>query len=123
MAIRLFGSLILSGVMMLEHLGYEVTEAGDGQAALALYREALAQGRGFAAVIMDLTVPGGMGGREAAQELHRLDPGARVVVASGYSNDPVLANYEEYGFCAAVVKPFRLEELAAGVEAALSSAS
>ena len=106
---------------MLVHMGHEVAVARDGQTALALYQEALGQGKRFDAVIMDLTVPGGMGGREAVRELLRIDPAARVIVASGYSNDPVMAAYIDYGFCAAVSKPFRLQELASGVERALNS--
>jgi len=60
---------------------------------------------------MDLTIPGGMGGKEAAAEILKIDPSARLIAASGYSNDTVLANYTEYGFSAVLRKPFRLEEL------------
>ena len=106
---------------MLVHLGHEVEVAEDGGAALALYQEATGQGRKFEVVIMDLTVPGGMGGKEAVRELRKIDPDARVIVASGYANDPVMAGYADYGFRAAVTKPFRLQELAAGVQSALGS--
>jgi DNA-binding NarL/FixJ family response regulator len=61
---------------------------------------------------MDLTIPGGMGGEETVKELKKIDPEAKVVVSSGYSNDAVLSRHEEYGFCAALTKPWRLEELA-----------
>ena len=104
---------------MLVHLGHAVEVAGDGQAAVALYQEALRQGRRFDVVILDLTIPGGMGGKETVRELLRIDPASRVIVASGYSNDPIMAAYADYGFRAAVSKPFRLQELAAGVEKAL----
>ena len=62
-------------------------------------------------VIMDLTIPGGMGGQEAAKKLLQFDPAARIIVASGYSNDPVMADYEKYGFRAAIAKPFKLRDL------------
>ncbi|MFZ5798447.1 MAG: hybrid sensor histidine kinase/response regulator, partial [Thermodesulfobacteriota bacterium] len=108
---------------MLNHLGHEVEVAGDGKAAVDLYQEALSRGQRFDAVILDLTVPGGMGGKEAVRELLSLDPNAQVIVSSGYSNDPVMADHVDYGFCAAVVKPFRLEDLAAAMEKALASGS
>ena len=62
-------------------------------------------------IIMDLTIPGGMGGKEAVQEILKINPKAKVVVASGYSNDPVMAHYQEYGFKASIAKPFRMAEL------------
>ncbi|MHB1350822.1 MAG: hybrid sensor histidine kinase/response regulator [Desulfobulbaceae bacterium] len=108
---------------MLNHLGHEVEVAGDGKAAVDLYQEALSRGQRFDAVILDLTVPGGMGGKEAVRELLSLDPNAQVIVSSGYSNDPVMADHVDYGFCAAVVKPFRLEDLAAAMEKALATGS
>lgn len=106
---------------MLEHMGHEVTQAADGEEALNSYRRSMEEGRRFDLVIMDLTIPGGMGGREAVQELHKIDPAARVVVASGYSNDPIMASFGNYGFRAAVVKPFRLKELAAAIKLAASN--
>lgn len=104
---------------MLRHFGCLVRAVGEGSEAVEAYRQSLAEGRPFAAVIMDLTIPGGMGGREAVGEILALDPGARVVVTSGYSRDPILANYRDYGFCAAVVKPYRLAELNAALSAAI----
>ncbi len=70
-------------------------------------------------VILDLTVPGGMGGKEAARKILLLNPKARLIVASGYSNDPVMAEYREYGFRAAVAKPFTLRELNRAIASAL----
>jgi len=64
------------------------------------------------AVIMDLTIPGGMGSKEAAQHILAFDSAASLIVASGYSNDPVMAEYKSYGFCAAVAKPCRPDEIA-----------
>ena len=101
---------------MRHYFGHEVTVAGDGEAAVQLYRDRLEQGRVFDLVIMDLTIPGGMGGKEAVREVLRLDPEARVVVASGYSDDPILADCETYGFCAAIVKPFQTQDLASVLE-------
>jgi CheY-like chemotaxis protein len=96
---------------MLGRLGYEAEYATDGRQALELYQEAMASSRGFAAVVMDLTIPGGMGGREAVTRLRQLDPAARVVVSSGYSDDPVLADHRAYGFDEMVSKPYRLHDL------------
>jgi DNA-binding NarL/FixJ family response regulator len=85
-----------------------------------LYREAADRNHKFDLVIMDLTIPGGMGGKEAVREIHKIDPQARVIVASGYSNDPIIASFAEYGFCAAVIKPFQLQDLAARIASALT---
>jgi len=92
-------------------LGYQVTVVGDGGAVVAAYREALDAERPFSVVIMDLTVPEGMGGREAIEELQRVDPKVRAIVASGYARDPVMADYRAAGFAAAIAKPFTISEL------------
>jgi PAS domain S-box-containing protein len=97
---------------MLESLGYEVVCADDGREALSKYQSARSEGRTFDAVIMDLTVPGGMGGKEGIQRLREEDPKVMAFVSSGYSNDPVLARPTEYGFTDKIQKPFRLDELA-----------
>lgn len=78
---------------------------------MAAYAEAMTRGTPFDLVIMDLTIPGGMGGREAVDKILAIDPTARVVVASGYSNDPVMAHYRDHGFVAMLVKPFRIVDL------------
>ena len=96
---------------ILKTLGYEVEHAGDGREALAIYRKAKESAVPFDAVIMDLTIPGGMGGREAVGELLRIDPGAKVIVSSGYSQDPVMANFRDYGFAGVISKPYRVSEL------------
>ena len=97
---------------MLCSLGYEVQTAPDGAEAVRLYRQARADHRPFDAVILDLTVPGGLGGRETLQALRTLDPLIRAIVSSGYSADPILARHRDYGFAAMVAKPYRLEDLA-----------
>ncbi|MEM1178381.1 MAG: ATP-binding protein [Acidobacteriota bacterium] len=95
---------------MLERLGFEVVFAEDGERAIELYG-AGGEARVFDLVMMDLTVPGGMGGQEAMRRLLEIDPDVRAIVYSGYSNDPVLANYRDYGFIGRLTKPFRLTEL------------
>jgi two-component system, cell cycle sensor histidine kinase and response regulator CckA len=97
--------------------GYEVKGVASGTAARRAYREAMAQGRPFDLVLMDLTVPGGDGGKETMPKLLDIDPGAKGIVVSGYSDDPVLANYENYGFLARLAKPYRMEQLLRAVAA------
>ena len=82
-----------------------------GEEALSRYSQAKQTGIPFAAVIMDLTVPGAMGGKEAVQRLLEIDPQAVAIISSGYSNDPVIANYRDYGFREMIGKPFTAEKL------------
>ena len=72
-------------------------------------------------VIMDLTIPGGKGGKEVIRELLELDPAVKAIVSSGYSNDPVMANYTEYGFKGFVNKPFKIEDLGKALEQVLTA--
>jgi len=99
-------------VSMLEELGYVPESCADGSAAVALHGEALEKGSPFAAIILDLTVPGGMGGREAAALIHDRDQQVPLIVSSGYSGDSVIGAYGEHGFSGFVMKPYTLEELA-----------
>ncbi|MDQ3969483.1 MAG: ATP-binding protein, partial [Thermoproteota archaeon] len=96
---------------MLSQIGYEVEFARDGMEAVELYKRAKECNRAFDAVIMDLTIPGGMGGREAVKKLRDIDPGIKAIVSSGYSNDPVMAEYGKYGFGGVVAKPYKIKEL------------
>lgn len=96
---------------MLRRLGYEVLLAEDGAEAIRLYGQAIKSETPIDAVIMDLTVPGGMGGKEAILAMGRLDPEVRAIVSSGYSNDPMAAAFKEYGFSEFIAKPFKLEDL------------
>lgn len=104
---------------MLGKWGYEVEVVADGGAAVQRYIERLQEGRKFDLLLMDLTIPGGMGGQQAMAEILRHDPGARAIVASGYSDDPTMADFRAAGFAAALTKPFRAEDLARAVQAAM----
>jgi len=98
---------------VLTTLGYEVQTARDGAEAIALYEGALAAGGGFDAVLLDLTVSGGMGGSEAAVKLKELDPSSKLIVSSGYSDAPVMSNFAKYGFDAVIPKPWTTAEISA----------
>lgn len=97
---------------MLRRLGLEVATAPDGEAAVRMAREARDGGRPFALVILDLTVPDAMGGKDALVVLREIDPAVRAIVCSGYSDDPVVANYREHGFQGRVPKPYEFAQLA-----------
>ena len=96
---------------MMETCGYEVDTVPDGRNAVEKYAEAQDNDRPYDLVILDLTVPAGMGGKKTVQEILSIHPDARVIVTSGYSSDPVLANYADYGFCGKLAKPFEMETL------------
>lgn len=96
---------------MLERIGYGVETAFCGEQAIEMCKQAVAAGEPFGFVIMDLTIPGGIGGKEAIREILAIDPNARVIVSSGYADDPVMANYADYGFKGMVAKPYTLDEL------------
>jgi PAS domain S-box-containing protein len=102
---------------ILGHLGYQVDVCDDGTAALNLYREARTSGVPYALVIMDLTVPGGMGGKVMMKKLLEIDPDAKGIVSSGYFNDPIIAHYREYGFSGVVTKPFKVDEISEVLQA------
>ena len=96
---------------MLRFLGYEVVTVGDGDEAIDVYLQHRKQGTPFDAVITDLTVPGGMGGKRVVERLLREDPDARVIASSGYYDDPVMSRFDQHGFAGALRKPFTTAEL------------
>ena len=96
---------------MLGKLGFEPHFACNGEEAIAAYEAALQKGSPFDAVILDLTVKGGMGGKETIRHLIALDPQVKAIVSSGYANDPGVTHYSDYGFCGVVAKPYRFDEL------------
>lgn len=98
-------------VQILRKLGFDPQLACNGSEAVSLYKKAREDGEPFVAVIMDLTIPGGMGGREAMEKLLAIDPDIRAIVSSGYANDPIMANYEQFGFKGVVPKPFTVPQL------------
>jgi len=105
---------------ILKRLGYEVEYARNGEEAIERYVQSRTSGRPFDIVIVDLTSPGGMGGKEIAEELLRIDPAVTTIISSGYSNDPIMANYREYGFKGAVSKPYQPGVLSAVIKKALA---
>ena len=96
---------------MLNHLGYDSIATADGDEAVSAYKDSQESGNPFDAVIMDLTIPGGMGGVEAVKHILAIDSQAKVIVSSGYSQDPILDNYKAFGFCNIVSKPYHLLDL------------
>jgi two-component system, cell cycle sensor histidine kinase and response regulator CckA len=94
--------------------------AREGNEAISLYEQALKSGRPFDAVIMDLTIPGGMGGKDAVIKLLKIDPGVKAIVSSGYSDDPIMARYKDYGFCGVVSKPYTLKSLSETIHAVIT---
>ncbi|MDD5476478.1 MAG: ATP-binding protein, partial [Syntrophales bacterium] len=96
---------------LLNAMGFQVEVAADGAEALDLYTKAIATGEAFDMVILDLTIKNGMGGIETIEQLVRIDPQVKAIILSGYSNDPAIENYSDYGFMGALKKPFRREEL------------
>ncbi len=108
-------------VEIFKRLGFDSETVDDGAEAVEAYRRGMEAGRPYDLVILDLTVPGGMGGKEALEELRLLDPNVTAMVSSGYSNDPVMANYKDYGFKGIMVKPYRVKEVKAALDSVLET--
>jgi nitrogen-specific signal transduction histidine kinase/ActR/RegA family two-component response regulator len=108
---------------MLTALGYKVDAVGRGSDVIELYKKARIEGKPFDLLLLDLTVPGDLGGREVLHELLTIDPDVKAIVVSGYTGGDVMSNYRDYGFKAVVAKPFTMHELSAAVlEAATTQA-
>lgn len=105
-------SILKMAGRMLNRMGYDTVFATDGTQAVKLFSDAYQSVNPFNLVILDLTIPGGMGGAQVIPELLKIDPYVKVVVSSGYSNDPVMANYEKYGFCGVIPKPYTKDQMA-----------
>ena len=105
---------------ILKFLGYEVICAVDGREALKIYKENYETDVPIDVVLMDLTIPKGMGGKETMRRLLKLDPKARAIVSSGYADEPCMANYQEFGFIEAALKPFTIDELKEKISFAMS---
>ena len=95
---------------MLGHLGYAVDFAEEGHVAIKKYQAALEASVPYDAVILDLTIKGGMGGQETIRQLKKIDPAVKAIVSSGYSDNPVIASFRDYGFCEVVAKPYEVVE-------------
>jgi len=104
---------------MLHRLGYDAEVARDGEEAVHLYRRAFETGAPFDAVILDLTVPGAMGGKEALDKLREINPEVKAIVSSGYSNDPIMSDYKNYGFSGVVAKPYNMQNLSETLKSVL----
>jgi two-component system cell cycle sensor histidine kinase/response regulator CckA len=92
-------------------MGFKTETATNGQLAVALYKKALKEGHPFGVVLLDLTIPGGMGGKETVKQLIHIDPEVKAMATSGYSNDPVMSDYKRFGFSSFVSKPYGIEKL------------
>ncbi len=105
----------------LSTLGFTVDVAGDGIEAISIFKSSMDSGSPFDLVILDLTIPGGMGGVDVLKRLKNMDPQIKAIVVSGYSTDPVLSRFREYGFSGALVKPFMLKDLEKTVKEVMAS--
>ncbi len=100
---------------VLSRFGFTVEAAATGEEALEIFKGRFSNNETYEAVIADLSVPGSMGGVKLAEELHKLDPALKIIISSGYSEDEVISHYMDYGFSAAVRKPFEMDELKAAL--------
>jgi CheY-like chemotaxis protein len=106
---------------LLERLGLDVKVTRDGDEAVREYAQARDAGEPFDVVIFDLTIPGAMGGADAMREILKMDPKAKGIVSSGYSSDPVMANYRAHGFRGSVPKPYRIADFSRTIREVLES--
>jgi len=106
---------------VLSSLGYAVEAAKDGKEAMDMYKSAAESGQPFDAVILDLTIPGSIGGKETIKELLSIDPGVRAIVSSAYFDDPIMSEFEKYGFKGALIKPYKMSDLIKTVQKLLGA--
>jgi CheY-like chemotaxis protein len=104
-------NILTVAVNMLNLMGYKTETARDGTEAISLYKQAMLDEQMFDGVLLDLTIPGGMGGRETLQQLATIDPEIKAIVSSGYTNDPIMTDYQAHGFRGAVTKPYNMQQL------------
>ena len=104
-----------------KHIGYQTKTADEGEKGIFLYKSALKQGCPYDAVILDLTMPGGMGGKAAAKKIRALDRQAKIIASSGYSTDPIMSNFKKFGFDGALAKPYQITELSEVLERVINS--
>ncbi|MBU0729888.1 MAG: PAS domain S-box protein [Proteobacteria bacterium] len=113
--------ILLVVTSMLKHLGYNAECARDGGETIKMYEDARKSGQPYDAIIMDLTIPGGMGGKEAMNKLLQIDPKVKALVSSGYSNDPIMADYRNHGFSGVIPKPYATGQLSSALHKLLKS--
>jgi CheY-like chemotaxis protein len=106
---------------LLAKLGYRVEFSSDGREAIEQYKKAKESDEPFDVVIMDLTIPGGMGGAIAVKKLLEIDPHVKAIVSSGYSDAPIMANFADYGFKSVITKPYRLSDLSVALSKIMSA--
>jgi CheY-like chemotaxis protein len=107
---------------ILAYLGYKVTTCSNGEETIDHYKASMDSDTPFLAVIMDLTIPGGVGGKEAAERILSQFPNACLIVSSGYSNDPIMSNYRDYGFSGAIAKPYNIQKFKEVLSCAIGNA-
>ncbi len=95
---------------ILTKLGFEVTFTVEGSETVDIYRKQMNEGTPFDAVILDLTIPGGMGGKEASEKILAMDPDAKLIISSGHASDPIMSNYKEHGIKSIAIKPYRFDD-------------
>jgi CheY-like chemotaxis protein len=106
---------------LLQLMGYEVTTAQNGEEAIGFYRQAMELRKPFDAVILDLAIPGGIGGKEVMRELLAIDPHVKAIISSGYLNDPVVKDFKGYGFLDMLTKPYETNELNAKLQTVMKT--
>jgi CheY-like chemotaxis protein len=111
--------ILMMAERLMKRMGLQFESAADGREAIERYRSAMESGKPFNLVVMDLTIPGGMGGKEAISLLREIDPGVRAIVSSGYSSDLAMADFRKHGFRGMVAKPYDVTDLASVIRSVL----